>query len=149
MDCPPRASIECTNHILVFIGLVSWCSYVTTWSKPLSPTPWMSQGRGNEVTQGDGWASLALVAKTSSRCRWLFRLCGDYWKVAYVEHRRCMVRDHTWIRHGKHLACWLGFPLQGVHRFESPRLSDMSITCLQQSSRRKPNGLIWNCHALL
>jgi hypothetical protein len=29
-----------------------------------------------------------------------------------------------------------GFPLQGVHRFESPRLSDMSTACLWQSSRR-------------
>jgi hypothetical protein len=25
-----------------------------------------------------------------------------------------------------YVACWSGFPLQGVHRFESPRLSDMS-----------------------
>jgi hypothetical protein len=25
-----------------------------------------------------------------------------------------------------YMSCWLGFPLQGVHRFESPRLSDMS-----------------------
>jgi hypothetical protein len=25
-----------------------------------------------------------------------------------------------------YVSCWLGFPLQGVHRFESPRLSDMS-----------------------
>jgi hypothetical protein len=24
------------------------------------------------------------------------------------------------------MSCWLGFPLQGVDRFESPRLSDMS-----------------------
>jgi hypothetical protein len=25
-----------------------------------------------------------------------------------------------------YMACWSSFPLQGVHRFESPRLSDMS-----------------------
>jgi hypothetical protein len=25
-----------------------------------------------------------------------------------------------------YVVCWLGFPLQGVHRFESPQLSDMS-----------------------
>jgi hypothetical protein len=36
-----------------------------------------------------------------------------------------MVIDHTWTERGKRVACWLGFPLQGVHRFESPRLSDM------------------------
>jgi hypothetical protein len=28
-----------------------------------------------------------------------------------------------------YVAFWLGFPLQGVHLFESPRLSDMS-NCL-------------------
>jgi hypothetical protein len=37
-----------------------------------------------------------------------------------------MVLDHTQIKRGKRVACWSGFPLQGVHRFESPRLSDMS-----------------------
>jgi hypothetical protein len=25
-----------------------------------------------------------------------------------------------------YMSCWSGFPLQGVHRFESPRLTDMS-----------------------
>jgi hypothetical protein len=25
-----------------------------------------------------------------------------------------------------YVACWSGFPLQGVHQFKSPRLSDMS-----------------------
>jgi hypothetical protein len=25
-----------------------------------------------------------------------------------------------------YVSCWSGFPLQGVHRFESPRLLDMS-----------------------
>jgi hypothetical protein len=33
------------------------------------------------------------------------------------------VRGLTW---EAYVSCWLGFPLQGVHRFESPRLSDMS-----------------------
>jgi hypothetical protein len=37
-----------------------------------------------------------------------------------------MVLDHTWTERGKCVVCWSGFPLQGVHRFESPRLSDMS-----------------------
>jgi hypothetical protein len=30
-----------------------------------------------------------------------------------------MVWDHTQIEHGMRVACWSGFPLQGVHRFES------------------------------
>jgi hypothetical protein len=33
------------------------------------------------------------------------------------------VRGLTW---EAYVSCWSGFPLQGVHRFESPRLSDMS-----------------------
>jgi hypothetical protein len=37
-----------------------------------------------------------------------------------------MVFEHTQTERGNHVACWSGFPLQGVHRFESPRLSDMS-----------------------
>jgi hypothetical protein len=39
---------------------------------------------------------------------------------------RYMIRDHTQIKRGGRMACWSGFPLQGVHRFESSRLSDMS-----------------------
>jgi hypothetical protein len=35
-------------------------------------------------------------------------------------------RDHTQIERGGRMACWSDFPLQGVHRFESPRLLDMS-----------------------
>jgi hypothetical protein len=37
-----------------------------------------------------------------------------------------MVLDHTQTERGKHVTCWSGVPLQGVHRFESPRLSGMS-----------------------
>jgi hypothetical protein len=36
----------------------------------------------------------------------------------------------------------IGFSLQRVHRFESPRLSDMSTTCLWQSSRSKLMNLM-------
>jgi hypothetical protein len=55
------------------MGLVSWCSCVTTWPKSLSPTLRLSWGMGNEVTQDDGWASLSSIVKTSPRCRGLFR----------------------------------------------------------------------------
>jgi hypothetical protein len=37
-----------------------------------------------------------------------------------------MVEGHTRNERGKRVACWSGFPLHGVHRFESPRLLDMS-----------------------
>jgi hypothetical protein len=42
-----------------------------------------------------------------------------------------MVRDHTRTEREKCVACWPGFPLRGVHQFESPRLSDMSIFLLK------------------
>jgi hypothetical protein len=58
------------------MALVSWCSCVTTWPKPLSPTPRLSWGRGNEVTQDNDRASLSLVGKTSPRCRACFILVG-------------------------------------------------------------------------
>jgi hypothetical protein len=40
-----------------------------------------------------------------------------------------MVLDHTRTKHGKRVACWSNFPLQGVHIFESSRLSGMN-NCL-------------------
>jgi hypothetical protein len=75
------------------IGPVSWCSCVTIGPKPLSLTPGLSHGRRNEVTQDDDWASLSLVAKTSSRCRGMFRLCGSQWKV--VTYRDCPQKTYT------------------------------------------------------
>jgi hypothetical protein len=37
-----------------------------------------------------------------------------------------MVEGYTRTEREMRVACWSGFPLQGVHRFESPRLLDMS-----------------------
>jgi hypothetical protein len=56
------------------------------------------------VTQGDGWASLSLVTKSSSGYRGLFQPRGDWQKVAYVDHVKYMVRDPTWIKRGNHVA---------------------------------------------
>jgi hypothetical protein len=67
-----------------YMGPVSRCSYVTTWPKPLSPTPRLSWGRKNEVTQDESWASLFLVAKISSGYRGLLRPHGDYEKGCYT-----------------------------------------------------------------
>jgi hypothetical protein len=58
-----------------------------------------------------------------------------YRRLAKCEIR--MVEGHTWTERGKQVACWSSFPLQGVHRFESQRLSDMSTACLWQSSSSK------------
>jgi hypothetical protein len=44
-------------------------------------------------------------------------------------------RKRTWIGARSVRVMCIRFPLQGVHRFESPRLSDMSIACLWPSPR--------------
>jgi hypothetical protein len=40
-------------------------------------------------------------------------------------HRKCMPGVHG-LEWEAYVMCWSSFLLQGVHRFESPRLSDMS-----------------------
>jgi hypothetical protein len=55
-----------------------------------------------------------------------FDLVGTSERLSYTDHMRCMVRDHMRIKHEGRMECWSGFPLHGVHQFESPRLSDMS-----------------------
>jgi hypothetical protein len=48
-------------------------------------------------------------------------------KVAICGSREIrIVEGHTRTERGKRMVCWSGFPLQGVHRFESSRLSDIS-----------------------
>jgi hypothetical protein len=70
-------------------------------------------------------------------CLWLPRLlsgvgvCFDFVGASErlsrmgTAHRKRMLgmRGLGW---EAYVVCWSGFPLQGVHRFESPRLSDMS-----------------------
>jgi hypothetical protein len=52
---------------------------------------------------------------------------GDSQRVAICGLREIhMVLYHTRTEHEKRVACWSGFPLYGVDRFESSRLSDMS-----------------------
>jgi hypothetical protein len=72
------------------MGLVSWGSCATTWSKPLSPTPRLSWGRGNEVTQDtagpvclrsprllSGVGACFVLVGTSERLP--TRITGDVW----------------------------------------------------------------------
>jgi hypothetical protein len=68
-------------------------------------------------------------------CLWLSRLLsgvgacfdsvGTSERLSYADHMRCMIREHMQINRGGRMTCWSGFSLQGVHRFESSRLSDM------------------------
>jgi hypothetical protein len=77
--------------------------------------------------------------KTTARpvCLWLPRLlpgvvaCFDFVGASEsLSHTRIPHRKRTPVVRGleweAYVACWSGFPLQGVHRFESPRLLDMS-----------------------
>jgi hypothetical protein len=77
--------------------LVSWCSCVTIWLKPLSPTLRLSHGRRNEATQDGGRVSLSLVAKTSFGWRGLFWLHGSQWKVfTYGDCPQKSYAEHAW-----------------------------------------------------
>jgi hypothetical protein len=70
-------------------------------------------------------------------CLWLPRLppgvgaCFDFMGASErLPHTGTACRNRTSGVRGleweAYMACWSGFPLQGVHRFKSPRLSDMS-----------------------
>jgi hypothetical protein len=48
---------------------------------------------------------MSSIAKTSPGCRGIFCPGGDWLKVAYADHRRCMVQDHTRIKRGKRVMC--------------------------------------------
>jgi hypothetical protein len=100
---------------------------------------WPAQERNWIRTRGlVSHRAVDYVKSPFSREQWLCpSLLMTSWKV--VIRGPCEIRivdGHTRTKHEKHMACWSGFPLQGVHRFESPWLSDMSTACLCQSSRR-------------
>jgi hypothetical protein len=70
-------------------------------------------------------------------CLWLPRrlpgvgVCYDFVGASERLSRTVTVRrkrtpDVRGLEWEAYIVCWSGFPLQGVHRFESPRLSDMS-----------------------
>jgi hypothetical protein len=39
-----------------------------------------------------------------------FNFVGTSERLSYVDHMRCMVRDHTQIKRGGRMSCWSGFP---------------------------------------
>jgi hypothetical protein len=63
-----------------------------------------------------------------SREQWdLSKFVGVSRKVAtYGDHCRKRTLGVHGLAWEAYVSYWSGFPLQGVHRFESPRLSDMS-----------------------
>jgi hypothetical protein len=90
---------------------------------------WLAQERNWVRTHGSvNRRAMDYVRSPFCREQWLCPpLLTTSRKVAKCGPREIrIVEGHTQIEHGKHVVCWSGFPLQGVHRFESPRLSDMS-----------------------
>jgi hypothetical protein len=66
----------------------------------------------------------ALFLESSSVPPTLLVACERLPRTGTVRRKRTPgIRVLAW---EAYVSCWLGFPLQGVHRFESPRLSDMS-----------------------
>jgi hypothetical protein len=114
--------------MLVFMGpvsLVVGCQQKLGFSPLLQ---WLAQERSSVWTRGSLSQAEGCVGSPSSWEQWICsNLLMTVRKVAIrgpCEIR--MVLDHMWTKRGKCVTCWLGFPLHGVHRFESPRLSDMS-----------------------
>jgi hypothetical protein len=68
------------------------------------------------------------VGSTFSQEQWdLSKSVGTSRKVAtYGDRPQEVYAGHMWTGVGSVRVVLVGFPLQGVHRFESPRLSDMS-----------------------
>jgi hypothetical protein len=58
------------------MGPVNWCSYVTTWLKPLSPTPRLSWERKNDVTHVDNRCNTHDVTVAATVALQRFYSCG-------------------------------------------------------------------------
>jgi hypothetical protein len=74
------------------------------------------------------WRDVDCVRSPSSREQWacstLSMTRERLPRTGIARRKRTpSVRGLAW---EAYVACWSGFPLQGVHQFESPRLSDMS-----------------------
>jgi hypothetical protein len=125
---PSRASIEHTSRMLVFIGQVS---LVVRCQRKLGFSPllqWLVRERSWVWTHGSLSLAEGCVESPSSQEQWICsNLLTIVQKVAICGPREIhMVLNHMQTERGKCVACWSGFPLQGVHRFKSSQLSDMS-----------------------
>ena len=103
-------------------------SFVTTWPNHSPYMPRLAHGTENEVAQIDGRAGRSCGTKTSSADVWIwFYLVGTYQRLPCTGTAcRETYAWRTWTARESVHGVLIRFPLQGVHRFESPRLSDMS-----------------------
>jgi hypothetical protein len=106
---------------------------------------WLLWERSWVRTHGSVSCRAVDCVKSPSWGQWICsNLLTVTWKV--VIRGPCeihMVEGHTRTGRRKRVACSSGFPLQGVHQFESSWLSYMSIACLWQSSHSNLINLIW------
>jgi hypothetical protein len=120
------------------VSIACWC-YV-----PSKPTAWLSTKAYYQQKLDVSpllywllWERSWVQSRRSVSCRavdWVgipssleqlicSNLLTTTWKVAIRGPREiCMVKGHTRTERGKRVAWWSSFPLQGVHRFESPWL---------------------------
>jgi hypothetical protein len=107
------------------------------WLSPL--LHWLAQERNWVWTHGSvSRCVVDCVRNPFSREQWLCPTLSTTRERLPCTGTACRkrtsdVRGLTW---EVYVSYWSGFPLQGVHRIESPWHSDMSIVCLWQSSRR-------------
>jgi hypothetical protein len=117
--------------VMGLVSLVAWRQHMVT----LSPLfQWLARERNWVWTHGSvSHRAVNYVGSPFSREQWL---CPSLFTASQKVDMRWlreirMVWDHTRTERGMHVACWSGFSLHGVYRFESPRLSDMSIAYLR------------------
>jgi hypothetical protein len=72
---------------------------------------------------GLGVVSGALFLRSSRVCSTLWMACKRLSRT-WIAHRKRTLGVHG-LAWEAYVSCVLDFPLQGVHQFESPRLSDM------------------------
>jgi hypothetical protein len=137
MGWPLWASIERTDRILVYgASKPSSLSSTEAWLKLAASLVGLGEKLGTDPRIDQSVCCgfcrehfFSGVVGSIQIYRWLAKGCY-MWTNTYVD-------GHTRTEHGKCVACWSGFPLQGVHRFKSSWLSDMSTACLWQSSCSK------------
>jgi hypothetical protein len=136
MGWPPRASMEHTDRILIYgPSKRSSLSLTEAWFKPTVLLVGLREKLGTDPRIGEpAWRGLCLepffsgVVGSIQICRWLMK--GFYTWTTWDMYGRGPYTDWAW----KAYSVLVRFSLKGVYRFESPRLSDMSVAYLWQSS---------------
>jgi hypothetical protein len=107
------------------ISLVTYRQHTLGLSTPLQWLCWKRNWGGSRgpLNRAERWSWEHFFLRAVH----LSNPIDNSWKVSIGGPREIrMIEGHTWTECRKRVACWSNFPLQGVHQFESSRLSDMS-----------------------